>query len=189
MPRPCYTQEFLIAQGFNPEFITPEFLKSIGLAKSAPSTFFDLIIKTDACWIYQGSKNAKGYGIFHGSWKKSPWKAHRLSWVIHKGPIPEGMCVLHDCPFRDNPACVNPAHLWLGTVLQNNEDMVKKGVRVNPPHRCGEDCGKSKLTWVSVNQMRILYANGSKLPPLAIKYGVSEMTIRRVVNNETWKRG
>src|SRR3954464_5533560 len=84
----------------------------------------------DACWEWKGCRNRRGYGWLcvrrDNRWGLAP--AHRVSWQIHNGPIPEGMWVLHSC---DNPPCVNPAHLSLGTVADNNRQTVERGRRVD----------------------------------------------------------
>jgi hypothetical protein len=74
------------------------------------------------CWEWTGTRNQKGYGqIASGGCKGM---AHRIAWTLANGPIPDGLCVLHRC---DNPPCINPAHLWLGTVADNNLDKKIKG--------------------------------------------------------------
>lgn len=77
----------------------------------------------DDCWPWLASRMPKGYGKL-GIASTTPKLAHRVSWELHYGPIPEGLFVCHRC---DNPPCVNPAHLFLGTCTDNLRDMVAKG--------------------------------------------------------------
>jgi hypothetical protein len=80
------------------------------------------------CWMWTGSTHdGFGYGAFKIPGKTS--LAHRASWILNKGEIPKGLCVLHKC---DTPACVNPVHLFLGTQKENIHDAVKKGRHKNP---------------------------------------------------------
>lgn len=78
--------------------------------------------RQDQCWPWLGSKNYFGYGWFRLNGKTT--KAHRVAWLLWRGKIPDGMCVLHEC---DNPSCVNPKHLWIGTKGDNNRDKALKG--------------------------------------------------------------
>lgn len=77
------------------------------------------------CWIWTAGKNENGYGFFYTG--KTAHLAHRLSYRVHKGPITNWLMVCHNCPGGDNPACVNPDHLWLGTHTENMQDMLEKG--------------------------------------------------------------
>ncbi len=89
---------------------------------SIDNQYWSKVKKTDGCWTWSGSKNSHGYGQLRSN--KKLIAAHRVSWELHYGGIPEGMCVLHYC---DNTECTNPNHLYLGTLKTNSQDMMKKG--------------------------------------------------------------
>lgn len=134
----------------------------------------------DECWEWRRSKNPDGYGkvwLFN-----KMLYAHRISFEITYGKIPENMRVCHKC---DNPGCVNPNHLFLGSQKDNMKDMILKGRAI---HYCGEENKSSKLKSKEVCEIRKLYSMGEYSQRfLADKYNISQRTICDIVNNKKWK--
>lgn len=136
------------------------------------------------CWLWNGPKNKGGYG-YVGAFKKRKILAHRVSWFIHNGAIPDELFVLHDCPDGDLPCCVNPKHLWLGTSQDNKRDSVLKGRAFI---FLSEASPTAKLTRESVKQIRNIYASGtSSQMEIAELFGVNQSQVSRVISRETWK--
>lgn len=139
-----------------------------------------------ACWIWTGGFSVdrsrprrRPYGVIRYAGKQR--HAHRVAWQLAFGAIPAAALVCHRC---DNPSCVNPDHLFLGTAADNNHDMESKGRAV---HVVGERHGKSKLTSDGVVRLRGLYATGAfSYRKLARDFGVSAETVRRALNGTTW---
>jgi hypothetical protein len=102
--------------------------RCMGLSKRKPliDTFWENVIKTNKCWLWTGSTDGHGYGHMFRERKEGnkTIKAYRFSYEIHNGPIPKGLVIMHVC---DNPPCVNPKHLFLGTFADNVHDACKKG--------------------------------------------------------------
>lgn len=96
--------------------------------------FLQKVTKTESCWIWIGALNSRGYGSFLFNGKIT--SAHRYSYEQYKGEIPEGLFVCHSC---DNPRCVNPDHLWIGTHSENMKDMISKD-RQGYPMRTQTHC-------------------------------------------------
>lgn len=146
-------------------------------------TFDDWWVEDEktGCWEWVRSRNASGYGQVRRDGK--PALAHRVSWERKNGPITDGLWVLHRC---DNPACVNPDHLFLGTVRDNNADMVRKG-RHRGADGAGERGRRAKLNWDQVNEIRRRYAAGGiSQRALGVEYGVIQATIKSIVLGHTW---
>lgn len=153
------------------------------MPKNATRTerFWEKVRKTGSCWTWTGQRHDHGYGRLETYVpKRIVYLAHRLSWEIHFGPIPEGLQVLHKC---DNPPCVNPDHLFLGTHLDNMNDMRRKGRNVR-----GERLPHSKLTTAAVLDIRARYAKGNVTQQaLADHFGVSNSQINGVIHRNAWK--
>ena len=134
------------------------------------------------CWPWTAYRSPHGYGrIGRGGKRGRIETASRLAWELRNGPIPDGLHVLHRC---DNPACCNPAHLFLGTHGDNVRDMYAKG-RANRPK--GERHCCARFTPEQVHEVRRLYATGLfSQRMLGARYGVSHKAIGNVVSRRTW---
>lgn len=133
------------------------------------------------CWIWKAGVSKYGYGaVGKRRWSST---AHRVAYEIANGEIPKGMLVRHKC---DNPPCVNPAHLELGTHADNTHDMVVRG-RTN--NQRGEKAHGAKLTNAQAQEMRARYRtqSGPSQATLAAEYGVSSHCVFRVLHNRTYK--
>lgn len=140
--------------------------------------------KVTGCWNWMKGKFNTGYGMFWLNGKTV--SAHRASWQINFGYIPDGLFVLHKC---DNKRCVNPNHLFLGTAKDNTDDMISKGreVRTKPPIHIGTDNPNSKLTESDVMSIRQEYSvTTCSQRDLARKYSVSQPLIGQIIRKEIW---
>lgn len=133
-------------------------------------------VTESGCWIWIGSESNVGYGRFWRKKTKSHIYAHRLSFILNKGSIPDEMYVCHKC---DNRLCVNPDHLFLGSHIENIKDMVLKGRQSK-----GIKNGHSKLSLSDVKDIRTSNDTNSSL---AKRYNVNPSTISRVRSYERYK--
>lgn len=134
--------------------------------------------RIDGCWIWNKSTKEGRYGQISVGRKME--RVHRVSWNLYFGEIPSGMYVLHKC---DNPLCVNPAHLFIGTQKDNMDDMIEKG---REPNLRGERNGRSKLVENDVRGIRKLLLIGERQKDIAIKFGVSLNIVSYIATGKTW---
>jgi hypothetical protein len=142
--------------------------------------FWSFVHKTEACWLWTGAKGEKGHGHFRLK-KSKEIGAHVYSYQLAYGPVPPGLCVLHNCPLKDNPSCVNPSHLFLGTKADNMYDRRNKG-----GYPQGEDCPSAKLNNEKAARIRVLAATMSHTE-LAIMFRVTRPAISAVINRKTYR--
>jgi hypothetical protein len=150
----------------------------------------------DACWPWTAGKEKRGYGRLFVNGRNVT--TSRFSFELHKGPIPNGLFVLHRC---DNPPCCNPAHLFLGTLTDNSADMVSKGRQAKGENHGsrthpgavkkaitrGEKHHAAKLNRHSAQEIVSLYRQGGiTMQRLADKYGVHLVTVCDVIHGKTW---
>lgn len=133
------------------------------------------------CWLWTASTAGKGYGQLRVPGTRRNVYAHRFSYETFKGPIPRGMHLLHSC---DNPRCVNPAHLSIGTCKDNAQDMRSKNRST-----FGERNKRAALSEAQAAAIKVLLADGS-MPQRAIaaQFGVSQIQISRIKRGERWER-
>ena len=137
------------------------------------------IVDERGCWIWQGARNPKGYGILRtttlGGGKRNVM-THRASFMVHRGPIPDGMLVLHEC---DNPSCVNPDHLRVGTANDNTQDMIAKGR--------AKLVTRAKVSPEQVREIRTMRERGMMTKDIGERFGVSGSTVTNICNRDTWR--
>jgi len=129
------------------------------------------------CWLWTSTLNKDGYA--KSRYKGKSYQMHRAYYEEFKGSIPDGLCVLHKC---DTPSCVNPDHLFLGTVSDNNADKVKKGRQPK-----GEKHPNAKLSVPQVRAIKKLASCGWSQSYLAREYGVNFRTVHAIAKNKIWR--
>ena len=140
-----------------------------------------IIDESTGCWNWKKTSGRR-YGSMWLDDKRQ--QAHRASWQLHIGEIPEGLCVLHKC---DNTKCVNPNHLFLGTQTDNMQDMVKKGRRnENNKAKPGELHHNAKLNLIDVINIRAM-SHDIKIDDLVGMFDVKKEQIRRIATAERWR--
>lgn len=136
--------------------------------------FLSKVAKTESCWLWTGGKSGRGYGAFCSPDEK---KAHRFSYSRYVGQIPQGLSVCHRC---DNPACVNPDHLFVGTHTDNMKDKMSKG-RGN--HLVGTKHPRSKLT---ESQVLAIRADNRRQVEIAESYGIKQAQVSEIKRRIAW---
>lgn len=156
-----------------------------GFSEEIVSKFWAKVRKSEGCWEWLGGKDFRGYGRFSCGYK-TLIGPHRFSWMIHYGGFPIELNVCHKC---DNPSCVRPDHLFLGTQSDNNLDAVAKGRQIGAKKRDTRKLTKEEILQIrKTNQRTLLKEHGMfSQRRLAERYGVSPGVIQRIVENKTYK--
>lgn len=129
------------------------------------------------CWVWTCYRDKKGYGLL--TWNGRTRRAHHIAWILAYGSVPVGLQVLHKC---DNPSCVKPSHLWLGTNADNVRDKMAKNRGCK-----GEHHGAARLTESDIEQIKTLYNVHMYLQKdIAAAYKIDRSHVSRIVNNKKW---
>lgn len=155
-----------------------------GSRRSTLELFWSKVDRTGPCWLWTASVDKDGYGVFSITLpadgrpaRQHHTRGHRFAYELAHGPIPKGRLVMHSC---DTPRCVNPAHLSLGTALDNNGDAAAKG----------RSCGGERNAWAKLTVDAVIDIRASSDHPraLAARYGVREETVVKAQRGITWRR-
>ena len=165
------------------------------LRNSVVEKFWSLVRKTDRCWLWCGWKGDRGYGRFVIDGVR--YRSHRLAWWINGKEIPDGMLVCHRC---DEPSCVKPDHLFVGTSKENTRDMVQKGrahwqlrPSSRPPRNPRSNGPRTNLSCRSVSlraarEIRTAHRDrGESLRSLASRMGIGRTAVWRIVHDQTYR--
>lgn len=132
--------------------------------------FWSRVEITDSCWLWNGHGDGRGYGFIRFNAKQ--WRTHQFSWMLHFGPIPSGMYVCHTC---DNPRCVHPAHLFLGSHADNMRDKANKGRAA------------MKVTADDVKAIKQKLNLGISQKAIAADFRVDQSLISRISTGKIWR--
>lgn len=153
--------------------------------ESVARRFWPKVRHGDGCWEWQGCRSHRGYGRIQVDGR--PHEAHRIAFQLVLGNIPSGLFVCHHC---DNPPCVRPDHLFLGTCADNHADMVQKGrgpvFPANAQYAKGEKHGKAILSDLQVFAIRQLLSTGRTQSSIAAEFGVCTATIGHIKTGRRW---
>lgn len=142
--------------------------------------FWSNVDRSGSCWNWKRCRTPQGYGkvrITGHGWELAP----RICWKIIHGHIPNGLHILHKC---DNPPCVNPEHLFLGTILDNARDRETKG-RGNQAK--GEKVYNAKLNTQQIASIRQRVKNGTPQKTITEEYKLAKSTVSAIIRRKTWK--
>jgi hypothetical protein len=157
-----------------------KFFASPALMQSASRRLSERVARHGECVFWQGCKGSRGYGTMAVG-KRNREATHRISWALANGARPPaGMHVMHSC---DNPACINPAHLSIGTAADNQRDCSMKGRKRAPR---GSRCKKSKLTEAQVIAAAQQFAQGAFSKDIAKNLGVKRDAILKIMQGSRW---
>ena len=134
----------------------------------------------DECWEWQGKRRADGYGTL----LRRSVRAHRVAWELTNGPIPPALDVCHKC---DNPGCVNPSHLFVGTAKDNLQDASAKGRLKGRRVLRGSSHGMAKLNEINVHEVRRLHMQGWSFTKIGAFFRISPATAHRAATGRSWR--
>lgn len=143
-----------------------------------PERFWSRLERTEGCWLWKGTRNGAGYGLFMVERRRCTG-AHRMAWELTNGLIPAGLLVLHKC---DNPPCCNPNHLFLGTYLDNTKDMQTKERGHSGPNEFRPRV--RKLTVADVHSIRHLFGLGHSMKSIAKQFNIAPHYASRVARGK-----
>lgn len=164
--------------------------------QSSADRFWSYVDRTSDCWNWLGTRTNHGLGYGKFSVGVSTMLAHRVSYIISRGEeIPHGRLVCHRC---DNPCCVNPSHLWLGTPLSNMQDKVSKNRQSEGARHAtlcagtfkvqhGAATGHAKICDSDVIELRKIRRAGLSLAKTGKMFGISAQTVLDIMQGKTWK--